>query len=453
VSKEAESFVFVFVHGYGTSILDFGGLPDALHEDGFDTAIVKLPGHESYDAPFIDPDLGEYEAAVKSKIEKHIKNETKIVLVGFSLGATIATKICRTCPEIFAVILISTFLGLPPLRERLLKLANFLPVGKDFKRRVAVTRSDQCRKLKFSERLSIAGTLKVSAYAEKIRNSEQRLPEKTLFLHSANDKVADYAHVAHFSVSGRAIPEFISFQGLNHYLVHDLGVLELKEVVVGFVCGVPNAPETDHELQIAQYNQLNEEHRFWANRVFQLIVGFFTVFGFLVFNSLSSVLEREPSAPYFLLSYTSVSSIYVIITALYYFFMMRTQVYIVGFIEPLIKIVGFQQYKINRSISGAMSSSMSVVSSIVIIVLPMLIALISLVEVFRSYSSQLVLSVDNALLIVWTVFSVFLFIFGVVILQKLGRYGRQMVYSQLYPRQISDELSVAVSRLLLSVRI
>ena len=433
-------FKFIFIHGYGTSKLDFSTLPEELEKRGHIVEFISLPGHEGFNEKFDNPNISEYKAAVEDCLTKCRDENETVVLIGSSLGATLALDVAKQSNAV-GVVGLSTFLGLPFQKRWALSIVKKLTGRSRFPRQLAVTKPSQASALRASTYIPIVGAQRVEKYGRSLRCSEYRTKGTVLLIHSFDDTVASYMDVARFAQSTSGDIELIGLNGLGHYIAHDIDCGQLATLIEARF-GIQSTPDSEVTSFLdEQYKQLNEEHRFWALRIFQLVIAFFTIFGLLLSNSLESVLTNSAGSYYFLLSYTTIPSIYVCMAALYYFFLVRTQAYIAQFIEPYYPSLGFQQYKINSNISGSLSARMSSTVSLILFFIPLFISFYGLFEFVVLHNVRLAPDRENSLVLVWFTLNVLLLFASVNAVSKVFLYGRRQLYGIILGPSRSPSLS------------
>lgn len=438
--------LFLFVHGYGSSPKDFSKLPAELKKKGFYCQDFILPGHIDYSDDYLKPDAEQYLAELLEKIESLKESGHEVYLVGFSFGATLCLAAERHV-DVSGMVCIGAFLGATPLKTLLIGLLDSFFPNLTLNRKVNVTRAETKKRLTFAKDFPVRGAKRVIGFAQTVGSQafEPRCP--VIFFHSLSDRVSNYKKAALFAASARAKVDFVPFHGLNHFIAHDMSAKDLADVVESFFDlsgGADAVPDAD---VAALYSQLNEEHRFWALRIFQLVIAFFAVFGLYLSRTLEVILNSEPGAVYYLLSYSTVILIYGLLASMYYFFMVRTQVFLTYVLEPFLPIQGFQQYKLNYSAAGGASTTISSNTSFAIMTLPLLAAAYSAVEVFIQYYDRLIPARENTLVIIWLMVNVALLFYSIKTGFVLVDYGQRKLYSTPTPRRRTTAVSLAISNL------
>jgi carboxylesterase len=114
----------IFLHGYTGTRKNFADFPNTLEKQGYEVELPLLPGHE--DSPFKLSKLNYqdfYDWTEKNIIEKTSKDEG-LVIIGYSLGATLALEYASKHPTT-GLVLISPVTKLkPPYHSNILTIAN-----------------------------------------------------------------------------------------------------------------------------------------------------------------------------------------------------------------------------------------------------------------------------------------------------------------------------------------
>ena len=231
MTQTEESYRFIFVHGYGTSPKDFGKLPILLSAEGHRVDILTLPDHYDYDDAFYSPRIVDYESFLDTAIEKVNFQGEKIILVGFSLGATLCLGVSGR-HDIHGAILFSTFLGVSGWKEVLLSCSpKFLDKFR-IRRRLNVTRKETSSVLKSSEFLSVGGVKAVHHYARNISKEQHGRQTALLFFNSVDDRVSSYQRVLDYSKKCDRVIDFVTLFSINHFIIHDINPTDVCNFIL-----------------------------------------------------------------------------------------------------------------------------------------------------------------------------------------------------------------------------
>jgi carboxylesterase len=397
--------LFLFAHGYGSCVEDLLPLGFELNRRGFSCAFVLLSGHGTSVDELEKTDPATWDDQLQDALAHYAPRYDSILLVGFSLGATLCLKAAAT-PSVAGVVLISMFLTPTPLVRLGLKLVASLP-NMRFRRRPRVTAKVTKQQLIAYHSLPTHTTHQVVDMAALRGDLLDAVQCPVLLLHSMDDKVADYEAIAHAVARGQHPDRcLLTLRGLNHFIQFDIPERALASLIIEFFKPADEVA-TRNELFLEAWKHAADEERHWSGTLFQLIAGFFPIFGALLYFSLPDVLDRKPSAPYFLVAYSLVTSFFLSLFSLYFFYMNRASVYRKRYIEPHLPLLGWTAFKTNRFASSWTSRSMTKGVSLSVIGMPFLISAGSLMYALYAYSHRLVIvSESNLLLMVSTVVAV-----------------------------------------------
>lgn len=217
----------VILHGFGGSPLDVKPLAEALRESGFRLVVPVLPG-ETKMTPALD--RGEQSVAERvAWLEELLAAETerfgrKPYLVGFSMGATVAT-IAAVEGTAARLVLVSPFYALPWGDDFLTGLSRFFSpvvplVPKPWKGKINDPEGYRLYS-PGSYTVSLDAFLSLQELAEVARESVPSLPPiPTLVIASPDDEVASYEVTAEL-FSGREGTEMVTLPGSDHILFYD----------------------------------------------------------------------------------------------------------------------------------------------------------------------------------------------------------------------------------------
>jgi len=388
---ENKEYAFIFLHGYGTTYTDLLDLAKAINKRGYSCYLLILKGFVSDSEKSEKFSYEDWLQSLQNLHSKIKKDGKKIILIGFSLGATVAIDVAQN-NEVFGIVGISTFLGMKNTRivKSLIKLLQLLHIHY-IPRKLITTEGKILKTINHSKYLHTATSKQVYEEAEKLTKKLNSLPSKCLFIHSVNDKLSSYNNLVkllNYHHSNNALT--VIFHKLNHFIQYDICPNSLGELIFEYF-ELNGANKKSHSVipMRDSYTQLNHQLRQWKTIVFQIIVTFFTVFGGLVYFSLDKILQVERSGLYFLMAYSMVCSIYVILVSMYYFFLNRTLIHIKTYLEPNVGSVGPISHRTNTYIAGITSTKIAKHTSIVSTGIPVGISLVSLAYVIILYWESL----------------------------------------------------------------
>jgi carboxylesterase len=379
---------FIFIHGFATFIDDLIPLALAFHQEGYTCDLLGLKGHGDNFEALKSSNYSEWYEQVKNTYFFHKEKGQKTFIVGFSLGALLAMDLARD-NGVDGIIGISTFLGAHGFQGWLYRLISRLP-GYNLTRMLQVTTQRTRKELSFNQRLPLALMGTIQEQARRVRTEVYKINCPTLMLHSIDDKAADYNAVAETYYTMPQGSRLVTFRSLNHFLQFDVPAVRLRDLVLDFLNlkqAPPNEVSSEDALKNV-YTQVNEESRQWAGHIFSLIVGFFSIFGALVFFSFDAVASMKPEAPYFAMLYSFIANIYLTLIILYYYYLNRTLAYVKHHIEPSMTFVTWVSYKSYKWISGEESVILTGAVSIFLVLIPVLISAGSIIYCLHYFPAR-----------------------------------------------------------------
>ncbi len=409
--------VFIFIHGYGSTYHDILPLAHSFNQKGFDCELIFLKEHGE---ETINQNQKSYQDWINQILSVYKKYPNrKVYLVGFSIGGTIALDFASKY-KVAGVLSIGTFLGfffsnrLAILFLRL--LIKLFPKYK-FKRKPQTTVKKTEKELVLSKYIPAKSLLVLLKEVELVKKTVTlKVKCPILFFHSVDDRVSDYKtflnNINNFCIEKYRI---ITFNNLNHYIQFDVPPYRIRDLACQFFC-ITDFKKNEKKIQVdflkETLNQCSERANHWSGILFKIIAGFFTIFGLFLTYTLEKVLLKHAEAPYYLVSYSLIVGLYLLLASLYFFYLNRISAYQKQFIEPLVSFyLPWTEYKRNKWISGEESEKMTGYSTFCIVVLPALIVPIIAVYCLLNYEDRfLVLEGRNVLLQSLLVSSILLWI-------------------------------------------
>lgn len=408
--------VYVLMHGLGNSTQEFKNIKTALENK--ETIInVTLPFHENeedFDSFKVQSFINRFGDIVKS-IENKYKDKN-IIYVSSSISCLALLETSKTI-KIKRAVFISPYLGCSSAKERYISLAS--KVFKRIKRKSQIAKYIDVKDLLVSKYFSLKTLKKINQLANKIRFHSFENKMDILVIHSSNDQVACFEKSASFFKRYGSIGDFIAIYSAPHTCAPLFESESFKELIDEHFFP-SNEQEPQSEEICTQYSELNIEHRDWAAKIFRIFIGFLSLFGVMLYKSLPDIISKKEHAIYILLAYGSTISIYLIISGLYYFYLIRSQYVLNIYVEPLFKNVGYQQIKLSENASGKVSKIFTKVSSFVMMAIPTVIA-------FFTYFYGLIIfwpDVSNYLVVCWYIVNTILYCMTFYVLTSLGKYTK-----------------------------
>lgn len=239
----------IILHGFGGSPLDVKPLAEDLRASGFRLVVPVLPGETR-----LTPALERGEQTVQERVswlEGLVEGETnrygrKPILVGFSMGATLAT-IVAAGGGIERLVLVSPFYSLPWGDDFLTGLSRMLStviplVPKPWKGKIKDPEGYR-RYYPGSYTVSLEAFLGLQELAATAREAVPSLPPlPVLVIASPDDGVASFDVTARL-FEGKGGVEFVTLPGSDHILFYDYGRLEaIRRIRIFLEKGGEQAP-------------------------------------------------------------------------------------------------------------------------------------------------------------------------------------------------------------------
>ena len=432
-----DSPFFLFVHGLGQTN-DMHPLAHAFRQRGFDCEELILDQHGR---PWEDLRKARYEdwhAQVGSACDRLRQPGRRIFLVGFSLGALLCLDLASRREEIAGVLAISTFFApvSPWMTAQRLKLGLKLP-GRRTRRRPQVSHPQTLREIDATPYLPLEIIDRLIARGKELQQSALRIRCPVLFLHSLDDHVASYdALVEAIQRFDLARYQIVTFHELNHFVHFDIPPGAIIDLALEFFRLTETAPPSDAERSILQevFTQCSEEARHWSGILFQLIAGFYSVFGALIYFTLQDVVQKAPRAPYYLVSYSLAINIYLILALLYFFYITRTLVFLKHHVEPQLGGFRWVSYRTLPWAAGKASNTMTRAAFYPMAILPLLISIALLVYCYFSYHERFrVHTGANTFLLISLIFTFVLWLFAAGSFVAVTQYEKRSLFRTAQP--------------------
>ncbi len=250
------------------------------------------------------------------------------------------------------------------------------------------TRNSTKKHLVYDKFLPPSGLFEVTREAERVRKKAgPRCP--VLLLHSIDDRVSSYDVVSEYC---KKLENYylVTFRGLGHFLQFDMSNDRIRSVILEYFKEHSDEPKYNEERIFEEIKQAQVEHNEWAGIIFKLIIGYVTALGVTLYLSLEQVIALDVRAPYYLVSYSLITNIYVSLLILYFYFLNRTSAYLRNFLELLVShSMGYGNFKSNSFMSGNQSSSITAAVSTGMLWVPFCISIFSMVAVCHLYSERI----------------------------------------------------------------
>ncbi len=436
--KKRKKPLFIFIHGFGTSHYDLKPLMHSFQLLRYKCIPLLQKGHNEIICKYNYDEL-------YSQLDKTINKHTRyhdIYLIGFSVGGTLAIDYASKNNVIKGILSVSTFVG-PTYQKSITFLFKILKIFriKKLRRKLQTTSRKTKKELVYSKYIDIISFELIIKKCAKIIDKICYLKCPILFLHSIDDKVSSYFKLAQTITSERLNCRLVTFRELNHFIQFDIPSSSIRDLTLNYFKISKSEKYVEHELSLIKenYKECKNEERHWADIVFKIIVGFFSVFGMLLYFSLDEVYQRTPKAPYFLIAYSLAINIYILLVTLYFFYLNRIAVYLKHHLEPFIPGISFITYRTKKWISGKISQTMTLNVSMFFVGLPFSISIFLLIYCLLSYTECFAsLTTTNCFMYTLFIFTFFLWCFNVKQVRDLKRYTIREVYN--IPRPVKTTI-------------
>ena len=457
--KGADSDVaFLFIHGFGTSPLDLLPLARAFHKRGYTCQLLCLRGHGKGYQELAQAKYEEWRKQVCDAYSQLHSKFSRVFLVGFSMGGMMAIDLAACIGSVAGVISISTFFksARPRLATLVLFLASLMP-KKRFRWRLHTTVPSSRKQLYGTTHLPAELSKSIFREAEGVQDRFGSVKCPVLLLHSVDDKVASYEHLAYAArINTNVNALVVTFFALDHFLQFDVppaGICNLALEQFGLSNQQITPPQANSGLLVERLKQRSEESRHWAEMLFRLITGFFAVMGGLLYVSLPDVIGKQPRAPYYLISYSLLISIYVQLATLYFFYLNRVDSYIKYHIEPYLQGVGWISFRTNHWASGEASKVMTRLVSIAELGIPFIISYVILIYTAITYYERFLLFDPRNSIFLQTSLGVGT-LFWIIAAYGIGmvmHYGRQRLHIPVITQIANEGVEEQIDRLYASI--
>lgn len=287
------------------------------------------------------------------------------------------------------------------------------------------TSKNSTREIGFHKYIPLQAVEPIFRESSRVKKMACHIRCPVIFFHSIDDKVARYTDTAAFCSALNEYGRMVTLQQLDHFIQFDIPPAKIRDIVVYYFKESKEYEKdfsVDNNMLTMQLEQLHLEHRMWADIMIRLVLAFFTVFGFLLYNSLPDLITKSTEAPYYLISYALTINIYLIIALLYYFYINRSIAYLVHHIEPFIIGLPSKTYRIIHYASGP---RMTGGVSVIVFALPLVISLLCIIYGIYEYADRfLIVEKSNLLLQLWMLVSMTTFLCIIVTLIKVTKHSR-----------------------------
>lgn len=407
---------FLFINGCESSRCDLHRLVNIFSKH-YPCDVLTLNRENSQDSKLSASKFKEWQDQVVQKYNDLKKKSSIVYFVGFCAGGMLALDLAANV-DVGGVLSISTFFR--PRRYRRHRIS--------------------------SEFAKITDLVSVNF---------QQIKCPVLLLHSCDDKEAVYDSVAEMvKVGVNTKSLLVTFFGLDHFLPFHIppdAICNLALKFFGLTDQKTNLNESMPAVFCEQLKIRNDESRHWSGILFSLVVGFYAVMGVLLYHTLPDVLKRTSEAPYYLISYSLVTSLYIKLSTLYFFYLNRVDSYIKYHLEPYIMGIGWTAFRTNRWASGTASHIMTPLVTYSEASLTFLISLTLLIYTSVSYNSQIFSSSGASyFLLAGLVLGFLMWLIAGATIWTLIKYG-QRLYAPVVPQYTTSGIEELLDILYASV--
>ena len=420
--------IFIFTHGYGSSPLDLLPLAREINNSGYACALMLLKGHGGHGKEIIGIEYSDWKKQLTDAINYYKEKYNNIYLIGFSLGATLSIDVAIDNKNISGIVGISTFIK-PSTRTTIaiIKILKFFKI-KMLPRMLQVTNKKTINEITYSKTIPLIETELMIDEVKKIAPIQSGVKCKAMFLHSIDDKVSSYEEIINLKNINENI-KIITLRKLKHFIQFDIPQKALSDVINCFLTGKRTSKNDNYQDLKDTYLHMSTEFNHWSLILFKLIVGFFSIFGALVYFSLPDIIQEKSTSPYYLISYSIINCFFIILSSLYFFYTNRVNVYIKHYIEPYLHIVPWVTFRTNKYLSGSESTCITNRVSLAVFGIPLLISTGSLFYLIINYMDNYIVNTfDNMLLVFALLFSLILYFSAIVSLVTLQKYTKRELY-------------------------
>jgi esterase/lipase len=447
--------VFIFIHGFGTTSFDLFPLAKSFNIKGYACEMILLKGHSGDVDELSALSYGDWLSQIRSSYEYHKSKGKKVYIVGFSLGALLAIDFASMY-DIDGIVAIGAFLRPSfKLRAGFKLMIKLFPKTRFVKRWLNTSNKKTRNELSYYSHLPAEKMIMINEEASRIFARIESLSCPILFFHSINDKVANYMAVLEFIKHKTEHGRLITLRYLNHFIQFDSPSYIIRDLaLMYFGINTKNNGIFPQEVNLKEsISHFYEEQKHWADTIFKLIVGFFTIFGALLYYTLDKIIKKTDESPYYLISYSLIINIYILLFSLYYFYMTRTIQYIKNHIEPLLRSIPHFILRQNIFASGKASGKMTQRATILVIFAPLMLSLTIIIYTISVYSDK-ILNLSSGYIFIKSaiVFTIVLFLFLLKSIFSTIKYAEIESKYTLPPEQTTPEFESLLCKYYQSIK-
>jgi len=426
MSPKQKQPLFVFLHGYGTTKLDILPLMRSFQDKGYDCNAINLSDDNDSIARYKYSEwVKKLDHVVKEKSKKH-----NLYLVGFSFGGIIALDYAAENQNISGILSISTLFDHSnrKLLDFLTPILDLLHIKKIRRGKLNTTARTTRQIIRGTKYIDLQSIKPLFEKASEVTKKVHKVTCPVLFLHSTEDHVASYDALVRSVLSGGDNFRIVTGRELNHFIQFDIPSVHIRNIALLYFSLINKNLTTNNEEALgSKYSELKQQERHWAETIFKLIVGFFSIFGFLFLTTFTNVLDDTIEAPYYVISYLLVILIYLLLIGVYFFYMNRVSSFIKHHLDPMMPGISLVSFR--NQISGKLSSEITRNASIVTMGFPFLIATFLMFFFPINYLDCLIpICEDHIIMYILYGFAVMLYLFNTKLVLDILKYTKRELY-------------------------
>lgn len=474
----------VCLHGFASTPWDLWPIAQAFHRRGYAVLVPQLGGHQDLEVGSLSPEV--LRAALADAVRQaQLLGNGHVFIVGFSLGALVALDHASTRPAALRGVLgLSTFAGSSRPWAVRAALALFARApGLQPKRRFRTTVRSSRATVRGAATLPLGPSRQVLDLPNQMLDRLNHIQVPTVLLHSTDDPVASFAPLAE-RVRSSANPSvrLVTLHGLAHFIQCDMDPAAVCALALQ-AWGEEEGEDLDPRVLVALHHELAQESRHWSGLLFQLQVGFFSLFGALLAFTLPDVItsgwmehsgvgadlcagaqallsercievtRQARAAPYYIIAYALLIDVYAVLLSLYFFYMNRVDAFKRLHVDPLIPVVPWIQARTIPWATSATSRKMTKSVAFSVLIGPFLGALLLLVFVGIQYGPDRLFSSapGNALLQALWIIGLLTWVAALAALVRLDTHSKKVVYGSPAPLTSTPGIERAIARVFDSV--
>ena len=231
---------FLALHGFTGSPSELGYLMDRVGAGGFSVRAPLLPGHGTTPEDLQTRTFAEWLACAERELERLRKDESDVIVCGFSMGSLLALRLALLPRPPRALVLLGCALQLsPPLRAAFalvtrthMRLPDAYvpkPFGPDIRDKTLAG------SIQAYDRHPVRAAMEVYRAGKELRPELGRITCPTLLLHGVRDRVCDVAGAREVqSALGTSDARLRTYAKSAHMLALDFDRDAVAEDVIAF---------------------------------------------------------------------------------------------------------------------------------------------------------------------------------------------------------------------------